>query len=145
MDLDLDQILSKLNQVFFDEGYFWGRRLIPHIKNTKYESLENGILSKKQLIEDLKENFKWDESHKDVAEAMGVIKAWEDAISQQPKLKFSIPSLSSEDVINTASEIGKSLNPEQVSEILSKYPEAQKNDPKGSWVLVIENLIHEII
>ena len=42
------------NNPHYQSGYFWGKNMGRHIKNTEYKTLENAILSKQELIEDLK-------------------------------------------------------------------------------------------
>jgi hypothetical protein len=50
-----------------------------------------------------------------------------------------------EDVVSVATGISISLTEEEIQEVLEMYPEAQENDPSGTWDLVIENCIHNVV
>lgn len=51
-----------------------------------------------------------------------------------------------EDIIEVASSLGiGALSPQEVEYILECYEDAQENDPSGTWDLVIEQQIHEVI
>lgn len=50
-----------------------------------------------------------------------------------------------EDVIKVATSNDEVLTEEEIAEVISKYPEAQRNDPTGGWDLAIEQCISEVI
>lgn len=54
--------------------------------------------------------------------------------------------LCSEDIIEVASSLDiEDLSPQEVDFILECYEDAQDNDPSGTWDLVVEQQIHEVI
>ena len=53
--------------------------------------------------------------------------------------------LSKEDVLQVAKSINVTLTDEQITEVLKIYPAEQEQDPTGTWNLVIENCIYQII
>lgn len=61
------------NNPHFMEGKFMGRRMLKHIESTTYGSIEVAIQKKQELVDDFKEHFGWDETHKEVAFNMGLI------------------------------------------------------------------------
>jgi hypothetical protein len=131
------------NNPHYQNGLFWGIDMIEHIDKTEYQTVENALESKEQLVKDLKKEFGWDESHKDVAEVMGVIAACKQKIIEDlianPKLGISI-----EDVLNIAQEIGIDFTEEEAEKALRKYPEYQINDSGATWNLVMEAVIHSV-
>ena len=100
------------NNPHYQSGYFWGKNMGRHIKNTEYKTLENAILSKQELIEDLKKNFGWNDTDKDVAETMGIVKALEDA--QEKELELKGHNLTIEDVAQIAEDMGVTITEEQI-------------------------------
>lgn len=133
--------MSKLeNNPHYQNGKFWARNMVKHIENTVYVTVENALEKKKELVEDLKKEFGWDETHKDVAENLGMIAALEEEVEKQPKKSHN---LTIEDVDNVAKEIGKKISVERAQDILDRYTSAQEKDPGATWNLVIENLIYE--
>jgi hypothetical protein len=50
-----------------------------------------------------------------------------------------------EDVIEIAKSIHQTLTDVDIEWVRLCYPDAQKQDPNGSWVLVVENLIYQAI
>jgi hypothetical protein len=52
--------------------------------------------------------------------------------------------ISSNDVRKVASDLNVKLTEVQVQQILTEYPDAQEQDPSGTWDLVVENLIFQV-
>jgi hypothetical protein len=48
------------------------------------------------------------------------------------------------DVINVAESIKKAVTSEMISEVIKRYPFAQKQDPTANWSLVVEQLVYEV-
>jgi len=129
------------NNPHYEHGVFKGTQIVSNIESTIWGDLETALESKEQLVKDLKEQFGWDESHQDVAEALGMIAALKKAIQEEEsKPKHN---LEPEDVTNIAGQIGMKVTEEQIETILSQYLSAQEDDPGATWDLVIENLIHD--
>jgi len=55
-----------------------------------------------------------------------------------------VDSLTAEDVKSVAKSIKVDLTDKQIVEVLKMYPAAQKEDPTGTWDLVIEQVIHDV-
>lgn len=53
--------------------------------------------------------------------------------------------LTKEDVIEVASSIGVTLTDDQIDEVLEMYPSEQRNDPTGTWELIIEHCIDMVL
>jgi hypothetical protein len=49
------------------------------------------------------------------------------------------------DVKFIAASINKTLTEEQINEVLEMYPTEQESDPTGTWNLVIENCIYQVL
>lgn len=131
------------NNPHYQNGFFWGRRIIRHVENTVYGTLENGVETKKQLIEDLKVNFGWDETQKDVAEAMGMMDAWQQEIDRIAA-ETPEPLISIEDIKRVAGDIGITLTEEQLQLCVERYPGYVEQDPLATWDLIVEQVIHDI-
>lgn len=131
-----------INNPHYANGIYIGNQVAKHIEATTYETLEVALQRKEELVEDLKQQFGWDENHQEVAETLGIIKALKDAIASQPQEEE--PSLTSEDIMNVATSINKKLSEDQLQIILERYPDAQKNDSGATWNLVVEQLIYEV-
>jgi len=69
------------NNPNYQKGYFMGKKIISNISKTRYITLEGGIKAKKKEIADLSAKFKWTSAHKEIAEKLGIIDAWEDELS----------------------------------------------------------------
>ena len=50
-----------------------------------------------------------------------------------------------DDVIEVASQLGLNPTPLQVEQVLEGYDEAQENDPSGTWNLVVESLLYNVM
>jgi hypothetical protein len=131
------------NNPHYQNGVFKGSQMIDNIENTTYGTIENALESKKELVDDLKKNFGWEESHKDVAEALGMIAILEKELSiivaNQPTHQ-----LTDMDVINTASDIGMEINTEQLKEIHKRYPQLQEDHFDTAWYLLVEHILNEL-
>ena len=134
--------MSLKNNPHYQNGIYIGSNMAKHIKHTTYKTIDVALEKKKELVKDLKEQFGWDETHKDIAEILGSIVSLEEALkieeANKPEHKLSI-----DDVCNVADSIGIEVSAQQIIEILDEYDTAQENDPSATWNLVIEHLIHE--
>lgn len=65
---------------FYQNGYFWGQSLIPHISKTIYGNLENALLVKEELLEDLRKELDWSDDKPKVSELLGMIDALKEAL-----------------------------------------------------------------
>jgi Ca2+-binding EF-hand superfamily protein len=54
-------------------------------------------------------------------------------------------NISKDDVIDISKTINVTLTDEQIDKVLEMYPSEQDNDTSGTWDLVIENCIYQII
>jgi len=121
------------NNPHFQHGIYMGTSVIKHIETTTYGSIEVALERKRELVEDLKEQFGWDETHKDVAETLGIIHALE----QEQKLIESqrvIPDVTEDDVIEKAEELGIKLSEEMIETVLGRLPTADN----------LEDIINEV-
>ena len=132
------------NNPHYQNGKLIGSQVVRHIESTTYGDIETALESKQELVKDLKEQFGWDETTKDVAETLGIIEMLKQEVKRKEKEEEeSKHNLTDEDVINIANNIGVDITQNQVTNILDRYLEAQESDPGATWNLVIENLIHE--
>jgi hypothetical protein len=69
------------NDPNYQKGYFMGTQIIPHIAKTSYITLEGAVEKKKKEVDDLRAKFQWTNTHKEIAEKLGLIAAWEDELS----------------------------------------------------------------
>ncbi len=53
--------------------------------------------------------------------------------------------ITKEDVISVSNDIGISLNEEQINQVLEMYESEENNDPTGTWNLIIENCIINLV
>lgn len=49
------------------------------------------------------------------------------------------------DVQKVADDLGITLTPEQIDYVIENYESEAANDPTGTWDLIIENLIYQIL
>lgn len=131
------------NNPHYQNGVFKGSQIIENIENTTYGTIERALESKTELVDDLKKNFGWNETHKDVAEALGMIAILEKELSiieaNQPTHQ-----LTDMDVINTASEAGMKVSQTQLEEIKKRYPQLQEDHSDTAWNLLVEHLLNEV-
>lgn len=121
------------NNPHFQHGVYVGNNVIKHIETTTYGTIETALERKKELVKDLKEQFGWDETHKDVAETLGIIHALE----QEQKLIESqkiVLDVTTDDVIEKAEEIGIKLSEEMIETVLGRLPTADN----------LEDIINEV-
>jgi len=128
------------NNPFYQEGHFWARRIIPHIANTRYGNLKAGVESKKELVEDLKENFGWDETHKDIAEALGIIAAWEEELAEQEANSEPI-LITIKEIDQVAGEMNVTILLKDAEKVQKEYTEYMKEDPDSEKISTLEFLI----
>lgn len=129
------------NNPYYINGVLLGNKMITHISTTVYGDVETALEAKQELVKDLKEQFGWDDNHKEVAENLGIIAALEIEQSKIKLLNEKIITL--QDVYNVAESIGIKLNEEQVEKVLELYPEYQAREPEEIWDVVMEQVIHE--
>ena len=53
--------------------------------------------------------------------------------------------ITKEDVISVSNDINISLNEEQINQVLEMYESEENNDPTGTWNLIIENCIINLV
>jgi hypothetical protein len=53
--------------------------------------------------------------------------------------------LDTEDVVKVANSVGINLSPQEVKEVIERYPDEQEQDPSGTWNLVVEHICHCIV
>ena len=49
------------------------------------------------------------------------------------------------DVMRVADSINVTLAPEEVAEVIVRYPSAELDDPTATWDLIVEQLIWEVL
>lgn len=130
------------NNPYYKNGIFIGIKMIQYIDNTVYKNVETALEAKKELVSDLKEQFGWDENHKEVAENLGIIAALEEELNKISELEIK-KNISLEDVFNVAESIGIKLNEEQAQIVLNEYPSYEEQDPTATWDLILEQVIHD--
>ena len=54
-------------------------------------------------------------------------------------------TITKDDVISVANNISVSLNEEQINQVMEMYDSEERNDTTGTWDLIIENCIYQII
>lgn len=57
----------------FLEGIWVGKQMLKNIDKTYYGTVENAIKKKKELAEDLKDQFKWKDDEPELARVLGII------------------------------------------------------------------------
>jgi len=50
-----------------------------------------------------------------------------------------------EDVIQVATSIKQILTEQEINEVIKRYPSAEDQDPTGTWDLIVEQVIYEIL
>ncbi|HUU88001.1 MAG TPA: hypothetical protein VMX17_09630 [Candidatus Glassbacteria bacterium] len=50
-----------------------------------------------------------------------------------------------EDVIQVATSIKQILTEQEINEVIERYPSAEDQDPTGTWDLIVEQVIYEIL
>lgn len=56
-----------------------------------------------------------------------------------------VSNVDNEDVLSVASELNINLTDEQVNKIVLMYPHEEECDPTGTWNLIVEHCIHQVI
>ena len=49
------------------------------------------------------------------------------------------------DVLDVAKRLGVSLTVAQFTEVIKMYPFEEENDPTGTWDLIVENCIYNVL
>ncbi len=57
----------------FLEGIWVGKQMLKDIDKTYYGTVENAIKKKKELAEDLRDQFQWKDSEPELARVLGII------------------------------------------------------------------------
>lgn len=50
-----------------------------------------------------------------------------------------------EDVVQVATSLGQTLTEVEIAEVISRYPYEQEEDPGGTWDLVVEKIMYDLI
>ena len=130
------------NNPNYQNGYFWGKRMIPNISSTTYGTLKVGIESKIKEVAKLKREFLWTDEQKDVAEKLGCIAAWEEELLNQPKI--IIEPINSQDIEEITLVTGDKITEEQEHKIISQYVEFREENPDETKETAIEYLLNEV-
>jgi len=56
-----------------------------------------------------------------------------------------VSNISETDVLVVANSIKKKLTIEQVNKVILMYPHEEECDPTGTWDLIVENCIYQVI
>lgn len=56
-----------------------------------------------------------------------------------------VSNVDNEDVLSVASELNISLTDEQVNKIVLMYPHEEECDATGTWNLIVEHCIYQVI
>lgn len=133
--------MTKLeNNPHYQNGLFWGRKLSKMVERTTYKTIDNAIFRKKELIEDLKKNFGWNEKNKEISENLGIIKALEDYLIEQ-KENLIKKGVSSEKINRIANNMGIKIKNSEIEEIQNYFPEFIKNNNLMKEEEIIETII----
>jgi hypothetical protein len=57
---------------------------------------------------------------------------------------FNVPRVAREDIIQVAKDIKQTLTDVEIEWVKLCYEDAQRQDPNGTWNLVVEDLIYQI-
>jgi hypothetical protein len=110
------------NNPHYQNGVFKGHQIVKNIENTVYGDLDAALESKTRLVKDLKEQFGWGESHKDVAENLGMIAAIETEIAKSNAIKpMDVPTV--EYVKEVAEGMGLNLSETHLEQVIERYTE----------------------
>jgi hypothetical protein len=56
-----------------------------------------------------------------------------------------VSNISETDVVVVANSIKKKLTTEQVNKVILMYPHEEECDTTGTWNLIVENCIHQVL
>jgi hypothetical protein len=56
-----------------------------------------------------------------------------------------VSNIDRDDILYVAEELKIFLTEEQVSQVMHLYPHEEECDPTGTWELIVENCIYQII
>lgn len=76
-------------------------------------------------------------------DALGNKKEYKGTVVRKMQQGGSI--IQKEDVLSVARQIKKELTPDEIEEVLKRYPSEQKADEEATWDLVVENVIYRVI
>jgi len=133
---------SLKNNPDYQNGYFWGQRMIPNIGSTAYGTLKAGVKAKKEEVAKLKREFLWTDEHSEVADKLGCIAAWEEELLKQPII--TIEPINSEDIQEITLVTGDKLTEEQEENLISQYVAFREENPDETKETAIEYLLNEV-
>ncbi len=58
---------------------------------------------------------------------------------------MTTPAITKEDVVQVATSIKQVLTEQEITEAIERYPFEQEEDPSGTWNLVIEKIVYDLI
>lgn len=58
---------------------------------------------------------------------------------------FETGKISKEDIVNVATSVGITLTEAEIEWVILCYEDAQRQDPSGTWNLVVEDLCHQAV
>jgi len=58
---------------------------------------------------------------------------------------MTTPTIQKEDVVQVATSIKQVLTEQEIAEAIERYPFAEEQDPTGTWNLILEQVIYELI
>ena len=82
IDYEKEKIKLKDNP-HFQNGLYWGTKMVKFIDQSIYENLEHALGAKKVFAEQLKNQLGFKTEHPDLAEQIGTITALQEAISKE--------------------------------------------------------------
>ena len=56
-----------------------------------------------------------------------------------------VSNIDRDDILYVAESLNISLTDEQLNQVLHLYPHEEECDPTGSWELIVENCIYQIV
>jgi hypothetical protein len=58
---------------------------------------------------------------------------------------FGVPRVSKEDIVDVSNSVGITLTDKELEWVLLCYEDAQRQDPSGTWNLVVEDLAYQAV
>lgn len=58
---------------------------------------------------------------------------------------YGVPKITKEDIINVATSVSITLTDKEIEWVLLCYEDAQRQDPSGTWNLVVEDLAYQAV
>jgi hypothetical protein len=120
INLEKERIEKIKNNPYYKNGLYWGRKMGNIIERTNYKTLDNAINIKNELVKDLKENFGWEDTYKDVAENLGIIVSLIEMKNEKLK-SLSEKEISENKIKIIASNLGYTLNEDEIAEVKKAF------------------------